>query len=155
MPRELKHTFVRRTKARLESNPDAEDTTEGAASPLIPPAAQEVVVTGPAHRTRRATAAQRSISISGSSAARDTNEEGDTSTESDHIDDDDYVIQHRPDKGLAKPEDEDNSDHDDDANDYEEEVETDLGGTQRTQDDITPLRLSSLESHMDLPIGQR
>jgi len=65
------------------------------------------------------------------------------------------VIQHRPDKGLAKPEDEDNSDHDDDANDYEEEVETDLGGTQRTQDDITPLRLSSLESHMDLPIGQR
>ncbi|CAD6264091.1 unnamed protein product [Miscanthus lutarioriparius] len=132
MLREFKHTFVRRTKARLESNPDAEDTTEGAASPLIPPAAQEVVVT-----------------------ARDTNEEGDTSTESDHIDDDDYVIQHRPDKGLAKPEDEDNSDHDDDANDYEEEVETDLGGTQRTQDDITPLRLSSLESHMDLPIGQR
>lgn len=130
MPREFKHTFVRRTKARLESNSDAEGTTEGAADPLIPPAAQEAVVTDPAHRTRRANAAQRSISISGSSVAREINEEENTSSESDHIDDVDYVIQHRPDKGLAEPDDEDNSDDDDDANDYEEEVETDLGGTQ-------------------------
>lgn len=103
-------TYERRVKARHEVILDAESLGAEVVESIVPPIAQGRDVSGPAHRTRSATCAQRRVSFANTSIGEIEEDSGDDSSDDDRVEDEDYRIEHRSGKGTTSTDGEDNDD---------------------------------------------